>query len=98
LELYERWDEHPDGVPLEVGDPELFGGIRGICGPYADHGFDIVLPDGSYEYFSDAYVYMIHEKRMIGHMPYWRGMEKVRETERFQPYIARAKALAEIED
>ncbi len=98
LELYERWDEHPDGVPLEVGDPELFGGIRGICGPYDDHGFDIVLPDGTYEYFQDAYVYMIYEKRMIGHMPYWRGMENIRETERFQPYIARAKALAGIEE
>jgi hypothetical protein len=28
---------------------------------------------------------------------HWHGTEKIREDERFQPYIARAKALAGIE-
>jgi hypothetical protein len=63
------------------------------------HAWDIVLPDGSWEYFQEAFAYILPVKTDLYHMTmHWRGTEKVRETERFQPYIARAKALAEIED
>lgn len=99
FELYERWNAFPEGTALEVGDPEIFGGVRGICGMYSQHSWDIMLPDGSMEYFHDAYVYMLFEKTDIYHMiTHWRDMEKFREDERMQPYIARAKALAGIED
>lgn len=99
FELYERWCAIPDGTPLDTGDPELFGGIKGIHGMYDDHAWDIVLPDGRYQYFQIAHAYMLFEKTNIYHMLiHWHGTENIRETERFQPYIARAKALAEIED
>ncbi len=99
FELYDRWCAIPDGTPLDTGDPELFGGIKGIHGMYDAHAWDLVLPDGTYQYFHVAHAYMLFEKSDIYHMLiHWHGTENVRETERMQPYIARAKALAGIEE
>ena len=99
FEHYEEWCAIPEGTLLDTGDPDLFGGIKGVCGMDDAHAWDIVLPDGSWEYFQEAFAYILPAKTDLYHMTmHWRGTEKVRETERFQPYIARAKALAEIED
>lgn len=99
FERYEQWNVFPEGAALDTGDPEIFGGIRAICGLYGPDAWKIKLPDGSMEHNRDAYAYMLFEKTDIYHMTlHWGGMDEVRETERFQPYIARAKALAEIED
>jgi len=96
---YEEWCAIPEGTLLDTGDSDLFGGIKGVHGMSDAHSWDIVLPDGSCEYFQEAYAYILPEKTDLYHMTvHWRGTEKVRETERFQPYIARAKALAEIEE
>ena len=99
FDLYEQWCAIPDGTPLDTGDPELFGGIKGIHGMYDAHAWDIVLPDGTCQYFHVAHAYMLFDKTDIYHMMvHWKGMEQFRETEQMQPYLARAKALAGIED
>ncbi len=95
---YEQWCAIPDGTLLDTGNPELFGGIKGVRGMYDAHAWDIVLPDGTSEYFQEAFAYILPEKTDIYHMIlHWGRTENVRGEERMQPYIARAKALAEIE-
>lgn len=98
FELYEIWCTIPEGTLLDVGDPDLFGGIRGVRGMYSAHAWDIELPDGSMEYFQEAFAYILPEKTDLYHMTlHWRGTEEIRKEDRFQPYIARAKAMAGIE-
>ena len=99
FELYDIWCAIPDGTPLDTGNPDLFGGIRGVKGLYGDHAWDILLPDGTYRYFHEAHAYILPEKTDLYHMIFhWFGAENVRDEERMQPYIARAKALAGIEE
>lgn len=100
FELYEAWDAIPDETLLDTGDPEVFGGIRGAKTINGTAGvWDIVLPDGTRRYCYTAYAYILAEKTDIYHMIlHWGGTKKVRDEERMQPYIARAKALAEIDE
>lgn len=99
FEHYEHWCAIPEGSPLDTGDPELFGGIKGVKGiTYDAHDWDIVLPDGTNEYFQEAFAYILPDKTDLYHMLlHWGRTEKIREDERMQPYIARAKAMAGIE-
>ena len=48
-------------------------------------------------YFHEAHAYILPQKTDLYHMLlHWFGTENVREEERMQPYIARAKALGGI--
>ena len=95
FELYEQWAKIPKGEALEVGDEQIYGGIKLIKGEGV-----IELPDGTREsapeewFFgfdmSDAYYGMTAPRG-------WEWFNSVRGEERFKAYIERAKNLAQRE-
>lgn len=98
FELYENWCALPEGTLLDTGDCDLFGGIQCVRGNDTAHSWDIILPDGSNEYFQEAFAYNQPCRTDIYDMlTRWPGTMGVCNDERMQPYIARAKSLAGIE-
>ena len=100
FEHYAQWCSIPVGTPLDVGCPEMFGEIKGVRGGTMDaHDWDIILPDGTNEYFQEAYAYILPDKADLYHMLlHWGRTKNIREEKWVQPYLARAKALAGIEE
>lgn len=93
FDLYPKWLEIPDGEALEVGNEMIYGGIKVIKGKGI-----IELPDGAHE--------PIHYVRLFDHssgeMYYsmtaqngWEWFDGVRNDERFQKAVERAKKLME---
>ena len=98
FERYERWCAIPDGAHLDTGDPGVFGGIKGVRGRDHENASNIVLPDGSMEYFQEAFAYFLpHKTDILARLNYLCGKNLVPDPDRIQPYIERAKKLAGVE-
>ena len=99
FERYERWCAIPDGAHLDTGDPGVFGGIKGVRGRDHENSWNIVLPDGSMEYFQEAYAYILpHKTDIYARLNYLYEEKRVPDRDRLLPYIERAKVLAGIEE
>ncbi|MBQ8369338.1 MAG: hypothetical protein IJY35_05115, partial [Clostridia bacterium] len=98
FERYERWCAIPDGAHLDTGDPGVFGGIKGVRGRDHENSCNIVLPDGSMEYFQEAYAYILpHKTDIYARLNYLYEEKRVPDRDRLLPYIERAKVLAGVE-
>ncbi|MBE6611196.1 MAG: helix-turn-helix transcriptional regulator [Ruminococcaceae bacterium] len=91
MKYYRMWCEIPDGKPLSVG--ETFGGIL-----LKKNEFRCILPSGKEDYAPFGYYFyrasdLIYDILTRPHG--WEWWNSVRETERFQAFIAPAKALCE---
>ncbi len=93
FELYEEWTKIPDGAVLEIGRPEIYGGVKVVKGKDC-----IELADGSREPFpsakwffgwtmSNAYYGMTAKRG-------WEWFNSVRGEDRFNEYVERAQRLA----
>ncbi|MBR2986530.1 MAG: helix-turn-helix transcriptional regulator [Clostridia bacterium] len=90
--LYEIWTAIPTGTALEVGDISLFGGVKVL-----KDQFRLLLPNGEYDYhcvdgcFYDSKEFM-YCVMTVDHG--WEWFDSVRNDERFQDFVKRAKAYA----
>lgn len=98
FEQYEIWNAIPPGTELDVGDSMLFGGIHVLKAKDGEIEWNLLLPGGTKEHFNDAFIYGLPEKRDLFNMlTYWRGLDNIRNEDRFKQYAARAKEMAEAE-
>ena len=95
FELAPRWFEIADGTLLDVGDSEIYGGIKLKKGEESV----LILPDGTREaYDSEWFVNLLNPARFYKAMTApkgWEWFNSVREEERFKEYIKRARELME---
>lgn len=96
FELYPAWLAIPDGERLEVGDEQIYGGVKVVKGEDM-----LVLPDGTRELldYTDHTDPFAHTS---GEMYYgmtaprgWEWFDSVRDEDRFKAAIDRAKTLME---
>lgn len=95
FDLYPKWMEIPDGEPLEVGDEQVYGGVKVIKGKGM-----LLLPDGTREAISYGRLFMKRSGEIYTLLTATNGKEwfdGVRDEERFQRAVERAKTLAESE-
>lgn len=92
FELYEEWAKIPDGAVLEIGRPEIYGGVKIVKGKSC-----IELADGSREPMPGAELFF---NRTVSNAYYgmtakrgWEWFNSVRGEERFNEYIERARRL-----
>ncbi len=90
FEAFPKWDEIPDGTEMDVGDPQIFGGVKVIKGKSY-----IKLPDGtiqpvSYHLF-EGNSSLMHYGLTAPHG--WEWFNPVRDEDRFKEYIERAKKM-----
>ena len=95
FELAPRWFEIEEGSLLDVGDREVYGGIKIEKGEQGTFH----LPDGTRECYDgawimnittpDRYYYALTAKRG------WEWFNSVREEERYKEFIARAREMME---
>jgi len=86
---YEKWNTLDADSLLDVGNPEVFGGIRVVRGRGK-----IVLPDGRCEPMDYARTFGYDRLWFALNSPHvWAWFNAVREEERFKAYLVRAKAL-----
>ena len=91
IKFYEKADSFEKGELLEVGNAEVFGGIK-----YPSDSEKILLPNGNYEPIDYGY-----RMRNQPSMPYevlsmnsgWEWFNPVRNEDRFKEYVERAKKL-----
>ena len=95
FELAPKWFEIEDGTPLEVGDSEIYGGIKLEKGEDAA----LLLPDGTRESYDSAwFVNLMNPARFYKAMTApkgWEWFNSVREEERFKEYVKRAREMME---
>lgn len=95
FELAPKWFAIADGTLLDVGDKEIYGGIKIEKG---DNG-SLVLPDGTREYYGEAWwINTTCPARYYNAMTAKKGWEwfnSARDDERFKEFVKRAREMME---
>lgn len=95
LDAAEKWWGIPDGEYMETGEAEIFGGCTVLRNEWLLRRGNGLIEDASYDFL--CFLGDRESLYTILTSPNWPGFDPVREEERFQTLVQRAKDMTEAE-
>jgi len=95
LDAAEKWWKIPDGIFMNTGKQDIFGGCEVLRNEWILRRGDGMPEDASYGFC--CFLGGRESMYSILTSPNWPGFHAVREEERFMEYVTRAKAIADAE-
>ena len=93
FEAYPKWDSIPEGAEMDVGDPLIYGGIKVVKGKGIIKLPDDTIEPINYNHLFDGDCSLMYYGMTAPHG--WEWFNPVRDEERFQEYVERARKLTE---
>ena len=95
FEVYLKWAEVPAGTPLEVGNSQIYGGIK-----YLKDRSQIMLPDGRVEAIEYGGILELNARflyRSLTAKHGWEWFDGVRKEDRYKAYTEKIRQYADRE-